>query len=277
MRRILPLSLLAFAPFLGFGASIPIFTVSNTTINYGTNQVTINGSSFEPVKKVPSVIMNGAPLTIVSYTNSKIVASLPKNTAAGNYGIVVSNASGELFPFVITYGDVGPQGPQGPAGASGPAGQTGSAGPAGPTGPAGPQGAAGGQLSFVLSTQPYQITLPLNGNTAEIIGVQLSNAGTYILGGQVSIYNADTAIDAYPSCYLLSSTNVFDPLRNPAPAPFAHLNAEQGITLPLNGYFVAQQANIILYLECNYGGNLQDQFSSAVQVSAATLTATQVQ
>ena len=97
--------------------------MSNTTINYGTNQVTINGSSFEPVKKVPSVIMNGAPLTIVSYTNSKIVASLPKNTAAGNYGIVVSNASGELFPFVITYGDVGPQGPQGPAGASGPAGQ----------------------------------------------------------------------------------------------------------------------------------------------------------
>ena len=52
MRRIL-LAMLALLPTAAFGGIIPILTVSNSTINYGTNQVTINGSSFEPVKKLP--------------------------------------------------------------------------------------------------------------------------------------------------------------------------------------------------------------------------------
>ena len=275
MRRIL-IAMLALLPAAAFGGIIPVLTVSESTVSYGTNQVTITGSSSEPVKKTPTVLMAGGALTIVSYTNTQIVATLPKAIAAGTYGIVVTNGIGELFPFVITYGATGPQGP---AGAPGPAGQPGSAGPAGPTGPAGPQGTAGGPKSFVLATQPYQITLPLNAAHAEIIGLQLPNAGTYVLGGQVSIYDADTKIDAYPGCYLLSSYNVNEPLGKGAPAPVTHLNAEQGMPLPLNGYFVAQQADTILYLECGYGGSLQgnNEFASPVYVSDATLTATQVQ
>ena len=42
MRRIF-LAMLALLPTAAFGGIIPILTVSSTTINYGTNQVTING------------------------------------------------------------------------------------------------------------------------------------------------------------------------------------------------------------------------------------------
>jgi hypothetical protein len=275
MRTIL-LAMLALLPTAAFGGIIPILTVNNTTINYGTNQITINGSSFLVLQKKPTVVFNTTTVAIASYTNTQIVATLPANTLPGSYGIVVANGIGELFPFVVTYGATGPQGPIGPAGPQGVTGSQGVPGPAGPTGPAGP---GGGALSFVLATQQSQITLPLNAAHAEVTALQLPNAGTYVLGGQVSFYDADSKVDAYPNCYLLSSFDVVDPLGNGAPAPFAHLNPEQGITLPLNGYFVSQQAKTILYVECAYGGSdeVNNPFASPVYVSDATLTAIQVQ
>ena len=52
MRTIL-LAMLALLPTAAFGGIIPILTVNNTTINYGTNQITINGSSFLVLQKKP--------------------------------------------------------------------------------------------------------------------------------------------------------------------------------------------------------------------------------
>ncbi len=111
MRRILFTALLALLPSAVFGAAVPILTVNSTTINYAANQITIAGTGFVALNKAPSVLFKTSSLTVNSYTNTQIVATLPANTPAGSYGMVVTNALGEIFPFVTTYGTAGPQGP----------------------------------------------------------------------------------------------------------------------------------------------------------------------
>jgi hypothetical protein len=143
MRGILLATVLSLAPCFAFGAAIPILTVSNATINYSANQVTINGTSFETLKKSPTVLLRGAPLTIASFTDSQIVANLPANTAAGTYVMIVANSLGEFNEVDLTYGTSGPQGPIGPPGANGAQGPAGPAGALGPIGPACPAGALG--------------------------------------------------------------------------------------------------------------------------------------
>ena len=126
-----------------FGAVVGGPVVNNGTINYQKNQVTLNGSGFEPSTTAPVVRLNGAALVLDSFSNAEVVATLPAKTAAGTYTLTVVNSGGGSTVFDLTYGAEGPQGPIGPQGATGakgPAGQQGVAGPAGPTGPTGPQG-----------------------------------------------------------------------------------------------------------------------------------------
>ena len=146
MRNIMLAALLLLMPCLGFCGVIPILTVRSATIDYGSGQVTFSGSGFEPLKKAPTVLFNGAPLTIDSFSNTQIVANLPANTTAGTYAMIVANSIGEFNGFDLTYGTTGPQGPAGPAGANGaqgPMGLPGLMGPAGPAGVAGPAGPMG--------------------------------------------------------------------------------------------------------------------------------------
>jgi hypothetical protein len=118
--------------------------ISTTTVDSGTNSITIAGSGFNTRVK-PVVTLGGKTLTVSSYSNTSIVASLGSITAPGTYLLTVTSG----FDFAaadVTLGAVGPQGPigpQGPAGAPGVNGMNGLSGPAGPAGPAGPQGAAG--------------------------------------------------------------------------------------------------------------------------------------
>ncbi len=212
MRRIMPAILLLLAPCLGFGAALPILTVNSAAINYGNNQVTINGASFEPLKKTPTVLFNGTPLTINSYTNTQIVATLPAGTAAGTFAVIVANSIGEFNDFDLSYGAVGPQGPAGPPGVNGAQGPQGLMGNPGTQGPAGPAGPPGGALSVSLNTQPNNVTLPVNADSATINAVVLPNAGTYLIGGQQGFINNDPKVQAYVSCYFLSSLAVATPL-----------------------------------------------------------------
>jgi len=136
-------------------AATPV--VNNSIINYGTNQITVNGSGFAPDSSAPKVLFNSVTLTLVSFTNAQIVASLPTGTSAGSYRLRITNSEQNSYEFDVTYGAVGPQGPigpqgqqgpsgpQGPGGPAGPIGATGPAGPAGPTGATGPQGPVGPQ------------------------------------------------------------------------------------------------------------------------------------
>lgn len=85
-------------------------------------------------------------LTVISQTDTEVVAELPSIIQAGSYQLVATTGGGTVrhddFDGV-TIGAVGPEGPQGPQGAEGPAGPQGETGPPGPPGPRGEQGLPG--------------------------------------------------------------------------------------------------------------------------------------
>jgi hypothetical protein len=237
-----------------FAGVLPTLTVSNTTINYGTNQVTINGSGFRPTNKTPTVVMSGGSLAIVSYTDNQIVAKLPMSIAAGNYGIVVANGIGELFPFVVTYGATGPQGPPGAPGANGaqgpqgPMGLMGNPGPAGPTGPQGPASTMAFSDFAELSDFSSQGTLAMGGEL--MADVTLTKPGTYFISGVQVFGNADShSNDAF--CAFTTSTSAFNAsVIHSLPAVVGNMGGKESLTLPVGGFYTTQTAPQTLYLYC---------------------------
>jgi len=94
-----------------------------------------------------SVSLAGAPLSVMSATDSEIVAQLPRGLEPGAYLLVLSPGPERFaLSFVLTIGTTGPPGAAGAPGREGPPGEPGAnginggPGPAGPTGPAGPKG-----------------------------------------------------------------------------------------------------------------------------------------
>jgi hypothetical protein len=163
MRRILLAVLPLFAPLLAVAAStVPI--VQSGTINYLTNVITLSGSNFEPGKTGPAVLFNGAALTVTSFSNTQVVATLPSGLAPGTFDLTLTNSSGNSVVFDMNYGAIGPQGPAGPpgpTGSQGPIGPLGATGPQGPRGitgapgAPGPAGANGIGFSFLNAFDPY--------------------------------------------------------------------------------------------------------------------------
>jgi hypothetical protein len=137
-------------------------TIVSASVNSATQQITITGASLTATG-APVVKLDATALTLVSSSNTQIVANLPAGLAAGTYRMTVSNGSGTPGVFEVSNGVVGPQGPAGPAGPRGATGATGPQGPAGPqgaTGATGPQGPAGPQ------GPSGSLTLPFNGSAA---------------------------------------------------------------------------------------------------------------
>ena len=258
-----------------FGAVAIVPVVNNGTINYGKNQVTLNGSGFEPAKAAPVVRLNGAALTVDAFSNVEIVATLPAKTPAGTYTLTVVNSEGGSTVFDLTYGAEGPQGPIGPqgaAGAKGPAGPQGAqgvqgvVGPAGPSGPAGPTGPTGPQgpkwvLSFsangVLDTD-----IPPAATAGRFSVVTLANPGTYFLSGQIVVANNESS-GTLVGCTVLDAQGYTQVL---APNPYQSVGGWAEATLPVNGIWVAAEANTSIWLECFADGkstNLQAGLSGA--------------
>lgn len=163
MRKLSLLFALLSAPLFAIAASnTPV--VQNGTINYLSNQITLVGSSFEPGKTAPTVLFNGQALTVTSFSNTQIVATLPSALPPGTFNLTVTNSSGNSVVFDMTYGATGPQGPVGAAGPIGPQGLTGATGATGPQGPRGltgapgapgPAGANGLGFTFLNAFDPY--------------------------------------------------------------------------------------------------------------------------
>ena len=146
VSRIGVLLVAALEPVL-FAASGNAPTITNTTINYSTNQITITGTLFTS-GGTPTVTFNEVKITLGSANNIQIVANLPSGLSPGTYLLKVINPTIPNQPglFDVTFGAVGPQGPmgaQGLTGLTGPQGAAGAAGPIGPPGPTGPIGAKG--------------------------------------------------------------------------------------------------------------------------------------
>ena len=156
MKHVLKIYLIAALMILSAAATASAAAITSTTINYGTNQITISGTSFVR----PSVFFNGTKCTLVGTpTSTSCTAQLPDGLLSGTYELKLVSG-GVASKFEVAYGATGlagPQGPVGPAGATGATGATGPAGPAGAagvtgtkgstgaTGPAGPAGATGPQ------------------------------------------------------------------------------------------------------------------------------------
>src|SRR5438445_6958437 len=84
------------------GAATPL--VNNTSIDYTTNRITINGQNFSVN---PSVLFNAINLApLVSATGQNIVANLPAGTQAATYRLRVTNNAGNIYQFDVTFGAV---------------------------------------------------------------------------------------------------------------------------------------------------------------------------
>lgn len=283
MRRIIFTLLLLLTPLsvVATTATSPL-VVNSGTINYNTNRVTLGGSGFKPATTAPTVQFNGAALTVDSFSNTQIVATLPAATPAGTFSLLVKNSQGSASTFDLNYGANGPQGPAGPAGprgATGATGQAGFTGATGPQGPKGPQGAPGGVLYFTANSQPDNLTLPGNAGEATINAIFLPNAGTYIIGGQQGFFNQDPKVQAYVSCFLSTSFPVIAILADGSPQSTVTVPPASSATVPLNGYYITEQTDTTLMLVCAYGGGTGygEVFASTVVASQwGTLTAIQV-
>lgn len=277
MHRI-TLTLLLLTPISVFAATTSVTPVVNSvTINFSTNRATLRGSGFEPAKTAPKVQFNGAALTIDSFSDTQIVATLPSTTTAGTFSLTVKNSQGSSLNFDLTYGTSGPQGPEGLTGARGPqgeTGQTGARGATGPQGPQGPKGPAGGVLYFTANSG-NEMALPNNG-WITIIGVWLPNAGTYVIGGQQAFDNLDAKLSAHVYCDVLNAAETSSPPQIGSPVSNLTIPPSSTGMLPLNGYYIAQQADTTLILMCAYNGT-SEAVPSKVQAQAfGTLTAVQV-
>jgi len=238
--------------------------VNNGTINYGKNQVTLNGSGFEPAKAAPMVRLNGAALVLDSFSNAEVVATLPAKTAAGTYTLTVVNSEGGSTVFDLTYGATGPQGPMGPqgaAGAKGPAGPQGSAGVQGPTGPQGSTGVQGPTGPTGPEGPPGVLSYSADGILEAELGdaygrvsvVTMNNPGTYILSGQVDVY-ATTASSITVECSVLDAQ---EQSQSTSPTSIGYLDSNHpSATLPVNGIWVSKEANTSIWLECFGRGGL---------------------
>jgi hypothetical protein len=270
---------MAFGTTCLLGATVSEPVVNRGTVNYQTNQVTLNGSGFEPTKVAPTVVLSKTTLSVVSASDTQIVAKLPASVAPGAYGITVKVTGGASTVFDMTYGATGPQGPAGPAGAKGPQGATGQAGltgAAGPQGPKGPAGAPGGVLSFSANSQPNSLKLPLNNDFATVNAIFLPNAGTYVIGGQQAFFNNDPKVQAYVSCSLVTSFPSLFELADGAPRSTVTVPPASSATIPLNGYYIADQPDTTLMVECAYG-SADNVFASDVETGEwGTFTAIQV-
>jgi len=113
-RSVVVLATMFFAasPLL---AQVP--TIASVRIAYGiptpsTNTITIIGNFFNPKGIAPSVVMGVTALTVnPGFTNTKIVATLPNNLAAGAYLLTVMNHPySNSGVFVVNNGKAGLQG-----------------------------------------------------------------------------------------------------------------------------------------------------------------------
>ena len=99
-------------PAFMFGASANGPMITNSTINYSNNQITIVGQNFTN----PSVSFNKAAISVLSVNaaQTQIVAQLPTGIFPGSYLLTVTNPAIPNQPgsFNVAYGAIGPQGPR---------------------------------------------------------------------------------------------------------------------------------------------------------------------
>jgi hypothetical protein len=75
--------------------------IYNVTVDSAVSYLTISGTNFVPASSAPLVEFNGSNLTVTSYSNTSIVATLPSGLATGTYALEVSNSDNFSCPEKI--------------------------------------------------------------------------------------------------------------------------------------------------------------------------------
>lgn len=75
-----------------FAANPP--TIISASTDTAVTQLTINGSGFSPSGTVPVVVLGNVTLSLVSFSDTQIVAAIPANEPAGSYSMAVTETSG---------------------------------------------------------------------------------------------------------------------------------------------------------------------------------------
>jgi hypothetical protein len=230
-------------------------------------------------------------LTVTSLVQSWVT------TPATNFGVAIeatgttdismdskenTNTSHNALLLISLSSPGGPAGPSGPKGATGATGATGPAGPTGPKGATGAQGPAGGVLSFSANSQPNSLLLGnffLTGTAgpSTVTAIFLPNVGTYIIGGQLTVGNGNGLQAGEVDCFLATSVNPTAELGEGAPLPAVTIPAQSFATIPMNGYYIAPQADTTLYLQCGYNQTSNTSSTTFETTPGAALTAIQVQ
>jgi hypothetical protein len=146
MKKFLVGLLLLFSAIPVFATSAPV--VVSASPNAAITQLTIAGSGFSPSNTTPTVVLGIDTLSIVSFSDTQIIAAILVSEPTGSYllSVTETQSGSKTTTFGVTIGAVGPTGPQGPQGVqgvqgpAGPQGTTGATGDVGPQGPIGPTG-----------------------------------------------------------------------------------------------------------------------------------------
>jgi len=109
------------------GAASTAPAIYSAVVNTSNNHITIaiTGNNFSLSGLAPTVVFARTALALVSFTNQKLVATLPAGLSAGSYSLTVTNSVPQTGAFSVTIGALGPAGPQGPIGPAGPKGRRG--------------------------------------------------------------------------------------------------------------------------------------------------------
>jgi hypothetical protein len=99
--------MLAFLLPLSLWGQPSSIAINSAIINSANNQVSMVGVEFNPapVRGAPSVSFNGVSLTLVSYTDTNIVATLPTGLAPGSYLLTVTNSTKDTASLDVTIGN----------------------------------------------------------------------------------------------------------------------------------------------------------------------------
>jgi len=193
---------LAVAGLISGDASVaPQINGSMVAANVAPNQLTITGSHFGGA--MPWVTLDTAPLAVLNFTDTIIVATLPLSIEPGSYALMVTNPQNhQTGTSVVTIGAVGPGGPTGPPGPVGPTGPPGASGAPGAPGAQGPAGPSDEYFNSNLTLRP----IPVGLNTSLPLASLVLQAGSYLIFGQALLNlpgDGDTTL-----CALLNNGDV---------------------------------------------------------------------
>src|SRR6266446_3659293 len=94
----------------------PLPTIQVAESDLVRDELVIFGAGFGTS---PAVTLSGVALTVLSATDTEIVAALPPSLTPATYKLIVSQKSLVSPPFEVTIGAVGPTGPSGATGPTG--------------------------------------------------------------------------------------------------------------------------------------------------------------